>query len=70
LTNQLELVTVQKYLKQPIEGKITLLRVQLEPVTVQQGSRKPIDSSARVNPAYSSARACDSSKRFKVAVGQ
>ena len=42
--------------------------VQLKPLTIQQDLIQPIDISARVNinhPAYSSARACDSSARFK-----
>ena len=50
------------------QSKITLHTVQQKPFTVQQDSRQPIDISARVNinhPAYSSARACDSSAMFK-----
>ena len=42
--------------------------VQLKPLTIQEDLIQPIDISARVNinhPAYNSARACDSSARFK-----
>jgi len=52
LAIQLEPVTVQQDLRQPVDSKITLQMVQLEHVTVQQDSRPAVDSSARVKSLY------------------
>ena len=47
-TVQLESVTVQQDLRQPIDSSARVNMIQLDPATVQQDSRQPADSSARV----------------------